>query len=52
MRFTVGRVPLRRDDTWVRALPRGQRRLVEAVCAPMLHAYGYPVNLARASQEA
>lgn len=43
MRFTVGRVPLRRDDAWVRALPRGHRRLVGTVCAPMLRAYGYPL---------
>jgi hypothetical protein len=44
MRFTVGRLPLRRDDAWVRALPSGQRRLVGAVCAPLLRAYGYPLN--------
>ena len=34
MRFTTGRVPLRRDDAWLTALPEGQRRLVGAVCAP------------------
>jgi sulfotransferase family protein len=50
MRFTVGRLALRRDDAWVRALPRGQRRLVGAVCGPMLRAYGYP--LLPAAQEA
>jgi hypothetical protein len=44
MRFTVGRLPLRRDDTWTAAMPRGQRRLVGTVCAPMLRAYGYPLN--------
>ncbi|MET0423668.1 MAG: sulfotransferase [Actinoplanes sp.] len=44
MRFTVGRLPLRRDDAWVGALPTGQRRLVGAVCGPMLRAYGYPMN--------
>jgi len=43
MRFTVGRLPLRRDDAWVRALPSGQRRLVGAVCGPLLRAYGYPL---------
>ncbi|GAA2621027.1 hypothetical protein GCM10010436_26480 [Paractinoplanes durhamensis] len=43
MRFTVGQLPLRRDDAWVRSLPPRQRRLVGAVCAPMLRAYGYPV---------
>jgi hypothetical protein len=52
MRFTVGRLQLRRDDTWVRALPAGQRRLVGAVCAPMLRAYGYPLNPAEVAQEA
>jgi hypothetical protein len=51
MRFTVGRLPLRRDDAWVRALPSRQRRLVGAVCAPMLRAYGYPINPV-AAQEA
>jgi Sulfotransferase family len=49
MRFAVGRLPLRRDDAWVSALPRAQRRLVGAVCAPMLRAYGYPL---RPNQEA
>ncbi|WP_045745537.1 MULTISPECIES: sulfotransferase [Actinoplanes] len=44
MRFTVGRLALRRDDAWVHALPRSQRRLVGAVCSPLLHAYGYPLN--------
>jgi hypothetical protein len=52
MRFSVGRLPLRRDDAWVRALPRGQRRLVGAVCAPLLRAYGYPLNPAELPQEA
>jgi hypothetical protein len=47
MRFTVGRLPLRRDDDWVRSLPGGQRRLVGAVCAPLLRAYGYPLKEAR-----
>ena len=52
MRFSVGRLPLRRDDAWVRALPTGQRRLVGALCAPMLRAYGYPLNPAEVPQEA
>jgi hypothetical protein len=43
MRFTVGRLPLRPDDAWVRQLPAKQRRLVGAVCGPMLRAYGYPL---------
>jgi hypothetical protein len=46
MRFTVGRLALRRDDAWVRALPSAQRRLVGAVCGPMLRAYGYPLAVA------
>jgi hypothetical protein len=44
MRFTVGKIALRRDDAWVSALPPRQRRLVGAVCAPMLRAYGYPLT--------
>ncbi|WP_306215594.1 sulfotransferase [Actinoplanes sp. RD1] len=48
MRFTVGRLPLRRDDAWVRALPEKQRRLVGTVCGPMLRAYGYPLNVKEA----
>lgn len=52
MRFTVGRLPLRRDDAWVSALPDNQRRLVAMVCAPMLRAYGYPLNPAMVNQEA
>ena len=47
MRFAVGRLPLRRDDAWVRALPSGQRRLVGTVCAPLLRAYGYRLKEAR-----
>jgi hypothetical protein len=41
MRFLTGRIPLRRDDAWVAALPPRQRRLVGALTAPMLGAYGY-----------
>jgi hypothetical protein len=44
MRFTTGRVPLRRDDAWLDALPSAQRRLVGAVCAPLLRRYGYPLT--------
>jgi len=43
MRFTVGRLALRRDDAWLEKLPPAQRRLVGTVCAPLLRAYGYPV---------
>jgi hypothetical protein len=41
MRFTIGTVPLRRDEAWRRSLPKGQRRLVGALTAPLLSAYGY-----------
>jgi hypothetical protein len=41
MRFTVGPVPLRRDDAWRSALPPVQRRLVGALTMPLLGAYGY-----------
>jgi len=52
MRFATGRLALRRDDAWVRALPRAHRRLVGAVCAPMLRAYGYPLTTAQSRQPA
>ncbi|GGJ99542.1 sulfotransferase [Pilimelia anulata] len=45
MRFTSGRIALRRDDAWRAALPAGQRRLVTALCAPLLHRYGYPLRV-------
>ena len=41
MRFTQGRVEIRRDDTWRGVLPSGSRRLVTALTAPGLAAYGY-----------
>jgi hypothetical protein len=41
MRFTVGTVPLRHDDAWREALRPRQRRLVAALTAPLLGAYGY-----------
>ncbi|GAA2595951.1 sulfotransferase [Dactylosporangium fulvum] len=41
MRFKVGAVPLRRDDAWRTALPVRQRRVVSALTAPLLSAYGY-----------
>ncbi|MFB9235617.1 sulfotransferase [Plantactinospora siamensis] len=44
MRFRTGRLPLRRDDVWRTALPRRHRRLVTALCAPLLVAYGYPLR--------
>jgi hypothetical protein len=47
MRFTVGAVPLRTDDAWRRSLAPRQRRLVGALTAPLLGAYGYPIVSAR-----
>ncbi len=44
MRFTIGTVPLRRDEAWRRSLPKGQRRLVGALTAPLLSAYGYKLG--------
>ena len=41
MRFTTGEVPLRHDDAWRMSLPARQRRLVGALTAPLLSAYGY-----------
>lgn len=40
--FTV--LPLPRDERWRRDLAPRQRRLVGAVCAPLLPAYGYPLR--------
>ncbi|MFC4008325.1 sulfotransferase [Nonomuraea purpurea] len=41
MRFHVGRVELRRDDSWVPGLPEGHRRLVNALTLPLRARYGY-----------
>lgn len=41
MRFTQGRVSIRRDDAWRAHLPPTQRRLVTGLTAPGLAAYGY-----------
>jgi Sulfotransferase family len=41
MRFATGEVPLRQDEAWRTQLPAGQRRLVGALTAPLLSAYGY-----------
>lgn len=41
MRFRTGRIPLRADDAWRTGLAPGQRRLVGALTAPLLRAYGY-----------
>lgn len=41
MRFRVGTVPLRRDDGWRTHLRPADRRVVTALTAPLLLAYGY-----------
>jgi Sulfotransferase family len=42
MRFTTGRVAIRRDERWRTAMPSGQRRTVTALTAPLLAQYRYP----------
>ena len=41
MRFTTGRVPVRRDDTWQGAMLASRRRTVTALTLPLLMRYGY-----------
>ncbi|SEG99111.1 Sulfotransferase family protein [Nonomuraea solani] len=41
MRFHVGRVELRRDDSWRSGLREGDRRLVNALTWPLRGRYGY-----------
>ncbi|WCO68559.1 sulfotransferase [Iamia majanohamensis] len=41
MRFRSGTIPLRPDDAWRDHLPAADRRLVTALTAPLLLAYGY-----------
>ncbi|MGN9840709.1 sulfotransferase [Nonomuraea sp. H19] len=41
MRFHVGRLELRRDDSWVTSLPEGDRRVVNALTWPLRARYGY-----------
>lgn len=45
MRFVTGSLQMRRDDAWQVNLPRGQRRLVSSLTAPLLRHYGYPLTL-------
>ncbi|MEW9554193.1 sulfotransferase [Nonomuraea sp. NPDC050783] len=41
MRFHVGRVELRRDDSWATGLPGGDRRVVNTLTWPLRARYGY-----------
>lgn len=41
MRFHVGRVELRRDDSWLSGLPESDRRVVNALTWPLRARYGY-----------
>jgi hypothetical protein len=42
VRFTIGKVAIRRDERWRTAMPPGQRRTVTALTLPLLARYGYP----------
>jgi sulfotransferase family protein len=41
LRFTAGQLSLRADERWRDDMPVSQRRLVSAITAPLLAAYGY-----------
>ncbi len=41
MRFTTGRLAIRRDERWRTAMPARQRRTVTALTLPLLAHYGY-----------
>jgi hypothetical protein len=41
MRFTTGRVPIRRDDRWQTAMLAAHRRTVTTLTLPLLMRYGY-----------
>jgi hypothetical protein len=42
MRFRLGRVPVRLDETWRQSMPTSDRLLVSAMTWPLLARYGYP----------
>jgi hypothetical protein len=42
MRFSTGRIALREDERWRRAMPAAQYRAVTALTLPLLRRYGYP----------
>jgi Sulfotransferase domain len=46
MRFTTGRVAIRRDERWRTAMPSAQRRTVTALTAPLLAQYRYQWRVA------
>ena len=46
LRFTIGKVAIRRDDRWRTAMPPGQRRTVTALTLPLLARYGYALGAA------
>lgn len=41
MRFSTGRIPIRRDERWRTSMPPTQRRAVTALTFPLLAGYGY-----------
>jgi Sulfotransferase family len=49
-RFHVGLVQIRPDNEWQELMPARQRRVVEALTAPFLRRYGYPLVSRAASR--
>lgn len=41
LRFRTGSMPLQDDEEWKQRMPNSQRRIVSAITAPLLAAYGY-----------
>ena len=41
MRFTTGKVPIRRDERWRTRMPKAQQHAVTALTFPLLAGYGY-----------
>jgi hypothetical protein len=41
MRLLTGRMELRPDDAWRKALAPRQRAVIGVICAPLLRSYGY-----------
>ena len=41
LRFRTGSMPLQNDEEWKQRMPDSQRRIVSAITAPLLVAYGY-----------
>ncbi len=48
-RFHSGQTAIAADDEWENSMPTGQRLLVTAMTAPLLHTFGYPLRKGRTS---